>query len=129
VLKNLYTPNCKTVSHQRNHDVDFQILGGHKLKSDHSRTTALPTRVRTAIHLNVSHEYFLLAMFLHRSLICYVCYVLITDFRYYVKNVKFRVKLVAGYTTILVMNNENHAIMSNFFQLPLTEKGFELHLT
>jgi len=48
-----------------------------------------------------------LAMCLHESLNCYVCYVLNKDFRYCVKNVQFRVKLVAGCIMILVINNEN----------------------
>jgi len=51
--------------------------------------------------------HFLLAMCLHGSLICYVCYVLNMDYRCCVKRIQFRVKLVAGYITILVMNNEN----------------------
>jgi len=46
-------------------------------------------------------------MCLHGSLICYVCYVLNKDYRYCVKNVQFRVKLVAGFLTILMINNEN----------------------
>jgi len=37
----------------------------------------------------------------------YVCYVLNKDYRYCVKSIHFRVKLVAGYITILVINNEN----------------------
>jgi len=48
-----------------------------------------------------------LATCLHGSLTCYVHYVLNKDFRYCVKSVQFRVKLVAGYITILVINNEN----------------------
>jgi len=70
--------------------------------------TTLPlTGVRTQSHLLVSHEHFLLAMCLHGSLNCYVCYVLIKDYRCCVKNVQFLVKLVAGYITILVKGNEN----------------------
>jgi len=65
------------------------------------------TGVQTFSHFIVSHEHFLLDMCLHGSLICYVCYVLNKDFRYCVKSVQFRVKLVAGYITILVINNEN----------------------
>jgi len=64
-------------------------------------------RVRTRSHLIVSLEHFILAMCLHGSLICYVCYVLNKDYRYCVKNVQFRVKLVAGFLTILMINNEN----------------------
>jgi len=56
-------------------------------------------------------------MCLHGWLICYVCYVLNKDYRCCAKSVQFRVNLVAGYVTILVINNENHANMSNYFAL------------
>jgi len=36
-----------------------------------------------------------------------VCYLLNKDYRYFVKSIQFRVKLVAGYMAILVINNEN----------------------
>ena len=55
--------------------------------------------LRTPSLLILSHEHFLLAMCLHGSLICYVCYVLNEDYRYCVKSIQFRVKLVAGYIT------------------------------
>jgi len=48
-----------------------------------------------------------LAMCLHGSLNCYVCYVLIKDYRYCVKSVQFLVNLVAGCITILMIGNEN----------------------
>jgi len=65
------------------------------------------TGVRTFSHFAVSHEHLLLVIWLHGCLICHVCYVLQKDFRSCVKSVQFRVKLVAGYITILVINNEN----------------------
>jgi len=44
---------------------------------------------------------------LAQNQICYVCYVLTEGYRYCVKSVQFGVKLVGGYFTILVVNNEN----------------------
>jgi len=79
------------------------------------------TRVRTPSPLIVPHEHFLLAMCLHGSLICYVCYILSKDYRYCVKSIQFRVKLVAGYITILVINNGNLLVCQIIFQPPLTE--------
>ena len=63
--------------------------------------------VRTPPHLILSHKHFLLAMCLHGSLVCYVSYVLSEDCCYCVKSIQCRVKLVAGYITILVINSEN----------------------
>jgi len=48
-----------------------------------------------------------LAMCLRGNLICYVCYVLNKDYRCCVNSIQFRVKLVAGYITVLVVNNED----------------------
>jgi len=48
-----------------------------------------------------------LAMCLHGSLICCVCYVFNKDYRYFVKSTQFAVKLFVGYITILMMINEN----------------------
>jgi len=59
-------------------------------------------------------------MCLHRSLIYYVCYMLSKDFRYCVKSIQFRVRLVVVYITILVINNENLVARQIIFQPPLT---------
>jgi len=48
-----------------------------------------------------------LAMRQHATLICYVFFVLNKDYFSSVNCVQLRVKLVAGYITILVINNEN----------------------
>jgi len=60
-----------------------------ELKLGH--TTTLPH-----YHLIVFHELFLLAMFLHGCLNCYMCYLLNEDFHNCVKSTQFLVKLVAG---------------------------------
>jgi len=48
-----------------------------------------------------------LAMCLLGNLICYVCYVLNKDYRCCVNSIQFRVKLVAGCITVLVINIED----------------------
>ena len=109
--------------------------------------------VRTTSELLLSHEHFVSAMCLHGGLVCYVSYVLSEDCRYCVKSIQFRVKLVAGYITILVINNENLLVCQiillqgflllikrwHFLKLKLnllvkkyfttTTPGFELHPT
>ena len=77
------------------------------VKSMQSRVKLVAARVRTPSTLVLSHEHFLFAMCLHGSLMCCVCHVLIEHFRYYVKSIQFRVKLVGGYITILVINRKN----------------------
>jgi len=65
----------------------------------------------------VSHiPHYHMAICLHGSLDCYE---LDEDFRYCVKGKQFRVKPVAGYIMILVINNENLLACQIIFQPPL----------
>jgi len=90
-------------------------------------TTTL-TEVWTPSRLIVSHEHFLLTMCLHGFRICYVCYVLNIDYRFSVKSIQLRVKLLAGYVTILMANNENLLACQVIFQPPLTEVRTPSHV-
>ena len=76
----------------------------------------------------MSHEHFLLAMCLHGSLNCCVCYVLNEDFRCCVKSLHFRVKLVAGCITILMINDNNLLPCHIIFLPPLTRVRTPTHL-
>jgi len=64
-----------------------------------NHTTTL-TGVWTPFHLIVSHEHFLLAMCLHGSLICYVCYILSKDYRCCVKSIHTTTTTYRGSNTI-----------------------------